>query len=124
MPTLTATVTSTTELILAPKIKRKLLTELKAYAELKAQRDAIDAALDSHKATIEGLREGTDETSISLEGFKVTRISPTRSILDKKKLLAEGVTMGQIQNATVTKATKPYTKVTLPNEVEVVYANE
>src|SRR5712664_1151708 len=118
MPTLTATVSTTKEVKLTPRVTRKLLTELKGYAELKAQRNAIDAAMDGHKAAIEKLRDETGEQSIALEGFKVSLVSPVRSSLDRKRLLEAGVTMAQLESGTVTKPTKPYTKVSVPGEKE------
>lgn len=118
MPSLntTATVTTSKEVKLSVRVTRKLLTELRGYAELKAQRNAIDAAMDGHKAAIEALRETTGEQKILLEGFSVALVSPVRSSLDKKRLLEAGVSMAQIEAGTVTRPTKPYTKVTVPGE--------
>lgn len=115
---LVATATTTKEITLKPQVRRKLLTELHAYQELKQQYKALEFALDAHKATIERLREETGEQSIALEGFKVTQVTQIRSTLDKKLLLEQGVTMGQIENATITKSGRPYTKVTTPGEKE------
>ncbi len=112
----TATVTTTREIKLSVSIRRKLLTELHAFQELKAQRDAIDGALEMHKATIGRLRESTGETSLELEGFKITHVSPTRSTLDKKKLVELGCALAWIEEATVTKPTKQFDKVTCPGE--------
>lgn len=113
-----ATVTTTREVTLKPQVRRKLLNELRAYQELKQQYKAIEMAMDKHKDAIGALREQTGETSIALEGFKVTQVTQTRSTLDRKLLLEQGVTMGQIENATVTKPGRPYTKVTVPGDKE------
>jgi hypothetical protein len=115
---LTVSAVTTTEVQIKPALKRKLLTELKAFAELKSQLDAIEGAMAMHKATIGRIQEETGEVSLAIEGFKISLVSPTRSTLDKKLLLLNGVSMGQIENSTVTKATKPYVKVTVPGAVE------
>ncbi len=114
MPSLSVTTTTTTTVELRPSLKRKLLTELRAYAELKAQADAIELAMNAHKATIRGLREGTGEKSLELEGFKTTDVTGETSKLDTKLLLLNGVTMGQINAATITKPKKAYELVTCP----------
>lgn len=121
MPTLTATTTQTTEVVLAPRLKRKLLTELRAFQEVKTQISALQNALDAHKVSIEKLRVESGENSLGIEGFKISLVSPVRSSLDKKRLLEAGVSMAQLEQGTVTKPTKPYTKVTVPGEVERVY---
>mgnify|MGYP001575939095 FL=1 len=118
MPVLAATITTTTshEVKLKPTLKRKLLTELKTYAELKFQRDAIDQALKGHKGTIEECLGEAGETTLSVEGFKTTMVSPVRSILDKKKLIEQGVSTAQIENATVNVTSRSYLKITCPGE--------
>ena len=114
MPTLTATVTTTRELVLKPTVRRKLLTELKTYQELKGQLDAIKSAMDKHKGVIGKLREETGEQSIKIDGFSVTLVAPVRSTLDKQKLIAQGVTMAQIEAATIVKPGAAYEKISLP----------
>ena len=114
MPALTATVTTTRELVLKPTVRRKLLTELKTYQELKGQLDAIKSAMDKHKGVIGKLREETGEQSIKIDGFSVTLVAPVRSTLDKQKLIAQGVTMAQIDAATVVKPGAAYEKISCP----------
>jgi hypothetical protein len=121
MPTMTATVTTSKEVKLSARVTRKLLTELNAYQGLKAQLDAIKEAMDGHKAAIEVLRDETGEQSIALEGFKISLVSPVRSTLDKKQLLLAGVSVAQLEAGTITKPTKPYTKLTMPGETERSY---
>ena len=118
---ITATVTTTKEITLKPAVRRKLLTELKAYSELKQQLDAIKHAMDKHKATIGGLRDMTGEKALELEGFKIRLVEPTRSTLDKKKLVELGCATAWIEEATTTKPTKPYEKVTCPGEKDEDY---
>lgn len=121
MPTLQATTTVTQEVILKPSVRRRLLVDLKAYAEMKAQRDVLDFKMGKFKESIEATRESTGEVKLELDGFRIALVSPTRSTLSKKLLLENGVTMGQIENSTVVKATKSYCKVTVPGEKEREY---
>lgn len=120
MPRLQTTVeaTTTTEVELKPSVRRKLLAELRAYASLKEQRDALSEQMDTKKVAIGAIREATGEQSIALEGFKVTEVRGVSSKLDKKKLLLQGVTMAQIEAATTTSPKKPYELVTVPGEKE------
>ncbi len=112
------TTTAPRPVSLRPSQKRALLTELRTYAELKSQADAIKLAMDKHKAKVATLREEIGETNLEVEGFKVSYVTPTRKELDKQLLLAQGVTIGQIENATVVKPVKPYVKISLPGEAE------
>ena len=118
MPALANTVTATTthEVRLSPAVRRKLLTELRTYEQLKQQKAAIESAMEKHKTIIAAIREETGEQTIKLEGFSVTLVAPVRSTLDKKKLIAQGVTTAQIEAATVISPGKSYTKVTVPAE--------
>jgi hypothetical protein len=118
MPKVAPTVMTTTtqEVELKPALRRKLLTELEAYADLQMQEKLIRSAMDEHKAEITKLREMTGENSLSLEGFKTTWVTGTTSSLDKKKLIALGVTMAQIEEATVTKPRRGFEKITCPGQ--------
>ncbi len=119
--TVQATTTQTTVVQIAPKVRKKLLTELRAYAGLKAQRDAIDAAMNAHKAAIGTLRESTGEESLAIDGFKVVRVAAVRKVLNHKKLVELGCAMAWIEEATENKLNKPYEKVTCPGEKEREY---
>ncbi len=120
MPKLSTSVTATTTTVvkLKPTVKRMLLTELKAYQALAAQLATIKHAMDVRKGKIGTLRESTGEDSISLDGFKVTRVTGTHSTLDKKKLVELGCAMAWIEEATTTKPKKAYEKVTCPGDKE------
>jgi hypothetical protein len=72
--------------------------------------------MDGHRDSIGKLREETGEQSISLNGFIVTEIRGTITTLDKKKLIAQGVTVAQIEAATITRPKRSYEKITLPGE--------
>lgn len=99
---------------LEPRLKRKLLTELKTYAQLAMQAKAVEKAMEKHKGAIAKLRDEQDEVSIEVDDFKVTLVAPLRSTLDKQKLIAQGVTTAQIEEATVVTPVRPYVKITLP----------
>lgn len=116
-----ATVTTTKEITLKPTTKRKLLTELKAYAALKKQQDEIDESMSVHKATIGELRESTGEDAIALDGFKVSLVSPVRKVLNHKKLIELGCAVAWIEEATESKPSKSYEKVSCPGEKEREY---
>jgi hypothetical protein len=75
-----------------------------------------EAQIEKDKAAVAAALEGTGETHIVVDGIPVTWVFPVRSTLDKKKLLAQGVTMAQIEAATTTEPGKPYLKITLPKE--------
>jgi hypothetical protein len=119
-PTATATTTHTVNI--APRLRRKWLQELKAYAELKSNLKVIEHAMEGHKTTISALLEESGETAVELDGFKVTHVTPTRTTLSKEKLLLAGVTMAQIEAATETKAVKAFDKISCPGEVEKEYS--
>ena len=112
----TVTTTTTHEVTLKPTLRRRLLTELRTYGELKAQRAALDLAMTKHRSAIEGYLGETGEASLSLEGYKVTLVCPITSRLDKMKLVEQGVTTAQIEAATVTTPGRSYVKVTVPGE--------
>lgn len=46
-----------------------------------------------------------------IEGVTVQWVFPSRTTLDKKKLLAQGVTYAEIERATVTEDTTPYISI-------------
>lgn len=114
----TATVTTTKQIVLAPKVRKQLLTQLREYAGHKAARDAADAAMNTCKASIGKLRESTGEDAIELDGFKVSRVQQVRKVLNHQKLIAAGCAVAWIEEATENKPSKAYEKVTCPGEVE------
>ena len=118
MPATSVTVTETREVRLEPRLKKKLQTALKQYQAIKQQLEAVQHALDKQKDVIGSLRDETGETSIALDGFKITLVAGVTSKLDVKKLIANGVTQGQIKMSTVTKPSKPYTKISMPSSRE------
>jgi hypothetical protein len=114
--TVISRVSTTKNIELKTTTRNDLLLELRAYAELKREQTAIQKAMDGHRDNIGKLREETGEQSISLNGFIVTEIRGTITTLDKKKLIAQGVTVAQIEAATITRPKRSYEKITLPGE--------
>jgi hypothetical protein len=112
MLTATTTVTQTVEL--SPQLKRQLLNELKAYQGLKAQQDALELALANKKANIGRLREKSGEKALELEGYKITLVEPVRKELDKKKFVELGGSLAMLENATVSRPTKSYERISCP----------
>jgi hypothetical protein len=64
------------------------------------------------KAAIGALYEEAGLVSGTAENGTATWVFPTKSTLDKKKLLAQGVTLAQIEAATITAPGKPYLLIT------------
>lgn len=120
MPIPTATTTQTRTVTIRPTLKRKLLTELKTYAEIKSQVKVLEHALDGHKTAIEAIREETGESTLELEGFTITRVQSDYTSITKELLLQFGIPMSTIEEiwAAGRRAKKPFTKVSLPNERE------
>ena len=116
MPTLTQTVvaTTTTQVKIAPALKRKLTTSLRTYAGLQSQRDAIDAAMKKCRSGVEDVLGDIGESSVKVDGFSTTLVAPVRTTIDEKLLIANGVTTDQIAASKVQKATTPYVKITCP----------
>jgi hypothetical protein len=112
MLTATTTVTQTVEL--SPQLKRQLLNELKAYQGLKSQQDALELALANKKANIGRLREKSGEKTLELEGYKITLVEPVRKELDRKKFVELGGSLAMLENATVSRPTKSYERISCP----------
>lgn len=114
---LSTTVEATTvrEIRLVPQLKKKLKTNLDAYADLKLQREAIDHAMNKHRDAVEKIMEEVGEGSLKLDGYTMTIIKAVRKTIDKMKLMTKfGLTIDQIEEASTEKATKPYVKISLP----------
>lgn len=109
-----ATVTTTEQIKLAPALAKKLLVKFKAYQELKAQAEAIDAAMKAHKSEIRKLRESVGVAGLALEGFTTTNVAPVRQVLNHKKLVELGCALAWIEEATESKPSRPYEKITVP----------
>ena len=118
-----ATTIQTTEVKLTPTLKRKVLTELRTFAALHEQIRPLKAAMQQRKDKVQKLFEDAGEfgaltQGVSLDGFKTKYIASVRGILDKKILIGLGVSEEMLAEATVTKPSKPYLKITPPGEKE------
>ncbi len=114
MPSLTATATTTHELQLKPAVKKRLLTELRAYADLAAQRKAIDEKMAGCRGVVEEIQIELEESSIELEGFKSTLVAPIRKVFDRKKFVRLGGDLAIYESAQVSAPGKAYVKITAP----------
>ena len=114
----TVTTTATTELKIAPSLKRKTLQTLRAYADLKRKRDLIDAAMNEHKEVLNTVLATVGESAIELDGFKLTTVNGTYQKLNEQKLVELGCAIAWIREATEIKPKKPYTLVTCPGDKE------
>ena len=112
---LAVTVSTTQEVTLKPSVKAKLLRELHEYANAKQLLEIAQTKVDKHKAIVAAIREDIGEQSISLDGYTVTLVAGTKSKLDKGKLVAQGVSLAQIEMATVVSPSKAYVLITLPS---------
>lgn len=115
---ISVTTTTTEEVLLTTKQRQRLLQELKVYQELKQQRDAIELAMDKHKAVIGGIRDETGEMSLTIDGFKTTLVAGSRKKFNPKKYVTLGGDLDLYNQAVDTKPTKPFEKITCPGDKE------
>lgn len=110
----TVTVSTTSEIKIAPQTRTKLLKRLRAYQELSYQIKALEHAKDKLRDEVEEMRAETGQQSVALEGFTVTQVAGVRKVFDKKAFVAAGGDLQIYENAHELVPNKPYTKVTLP----------
>ena len=117
MLNMTTSVTATTTKIvqLEPRLQRQLLQELRTYQGLKVQQDVLEQAIANKKANIGKLRERSGEKMLELEGYKISLVEPVRKELDKKRFVELGGSLAMLENATVSRPTKSYEKISLPD---------
>jgi hypothetical protein len=107
---LTATVTPK----LTPALKTRYLAQLKAYASLKEQRDAIDQHMKATRTHVEEILSESDSESLEVDGYRSTLVAPLRTALDPQRLIMLGVDPAIIKEATVTTPGTPYLRITVP----------
>ena len=124
-----ATVTTTQEVTIAPKIVKKLLVELHGYGAITTELKALDSAKKDHSNKVLELAiEGVDGDKFSLEGYKVAvvrgaknqRLSTEKLI---KRLVKDGkysvkAAMAIIEDCTDEKPKKDHVRITIPGEQE------
>lgn len=109
-----AKATTTTDITIKPDIRRKLLTELRAYGELAMQLKPIKHAMDKHKGRIRELRESTGSSSIDIEGFKIKDVHSVHKKFNPDKFVALGGDLAIYNEACEDVPRKPYEKITVP----------
>lgn len=101
---------------LAPKVQTTLRQKLLEYQRNSAQIKKLEAAQDALKAEVGAIQEEVGETSMTIDGFTVTLVAPTRSTLNKKRLIALGCAPAWLVEATDITPTASYYKITQPGE--------
>lgn len=116
MPKLSAApkAVATQEVKLEPKLKAKLLKEMKTYAMLEAQYEVLGAALAKSKDKAADLLSEAGVKKVKIDGHTAFTVEGTYSFLDKTKLIALGVTTEMLEEATVTRPKSPYTRIIHP----------
>ena len=116
MPSVTTTETRT--ITIRPTLKKKLLAELRPYAELKAQAKALEHAMTGHKDRVEVIRDEIGEPNLELEGFKISRVQGDYTSITKELLLQFGIPMSTIEDIwdAARKPKKAFTKITVPGD--------
>ncbi len=110
----TATVKTVTEVKIDPRLRKKLLTDMKAYCQLSAERAALDARMDALRGKISDLRDETGETSLNIDGYTTTVVMPIRKVFDEKAFVLNGGDLQVYNNSMKDVPSKPYEKVTAP----------
>lgn len=127
MPTVTTTVTTTTAVKIAPKVQRKLLTELQGYASLQTEQKVLKAGMDEHRNNVlEICLAEVDAEKFELEGYKIAVVKGARDRrLDRERLIKRLVKDGHysvksaqalIEDCTTEKPKKDYCKLTIPGD--------
>jgi hypothetical protein len=116
MPTLTAEATTTKQIVLKPALRRKLLIELRTFAELSSQLKALEHARETHKKNISALRDETGEQSLELEGYRMTLVAPIRKKFNSKKFVARGGDIELYNQSFDEVPGRPYERITCPGE--------
>ena len=113
-----ATVKTTKEVKLQPRVSAKLRLKLSSYQTLAEQIKALKLQKKNLTADIGKLRAETGEQSLSIDGFTITEVRGTTSKIDQKKLIELGCAAAWIEEATTRKPKRPYEKITCPGDEE------
>ena len=127
MPRATTTVTTTQEVTIAPKVQRKILTELQGYAALHSEVKALEGEKKGHSAAVLQLAiENVEGDKFAVEGFKIAvkRNQKKRSFnTDKlvKRLSKDGkysvkAALALIEDCTDENDVKDHVRITVPGE--------
>lgn len=101
---------------LEPMVEQQVRVALHEYQQaVEFAARAQDLADIRLKKVADALEE-SGEVGCVVDGIPMTWVFPTKSTLDKKKLLAQGVTFAQIEAATERRPTKEYFRVYFPRK--------
>jgi hypothetical protein len=96
---------------LAPELRQRLHASLSQYTGLCEQIELLQQLADAEKEQIQAILEEGDVSKIEHEGYNLAIVRGTSSSLDKKRLVALGVSEALIQQATTIKPKKPYVMI-------------
>src|SRR6266404_1594689 len=116
MPTVTCT--TQTEVKISPSVRKRLLTELKVYAEIVGQIKALEHAKDKHKEAIGAIREETGEQKLEIDGYSITLVAPIRKKFSPKKFVSLGGDLAIYNQAVEDVTSRSYEKISLPGVKE------
>lgn len=118
MPSLTLQQSPSAELNLTPQLRTKLQNRLQTVVRLREQIDALNDQLLVAEGDVEDARQMAGFLSGDFPGYgKIVRVEGlTSKSMTRKKLLAQGVTVAQLDAATTEKPKKGYTLIYAPGE--------
>jgi hypothetical protein len=111
----TATVETAKQVELSPEVATGLRAELDAYAAKQRQVKQLESEMNEHRKVIEVTRALIGEKMVTFDGYVITLIEPVQTRLDKAELLRAGVSIAQLEAGTVSKPSKPYIKIRVPD---------
>ena len=124
-----ATVTTTQEVTIAPKIVKKLITELHGYGAIAAEMKGLDSAKKGHSSRVLELAiEGVAGDKFELEGYKVAVVKGAKNrklSTDKliKRLVKDGKYSVKAAQAVLNDCTdetpkKDHVRISVPGDSE------
>lgn len=113
--------TLTTEVTLGAKTQAHLEALMQNYAVLEDEAALISEQMDEEKKTITAIMEDAGVTTLRVDNRPVCLVKgATSSKLSKPKLLAQGITMAQIEAATTRSPKKTHLRMGKVGDKEVV----
>lgn len=109
------TISTSTELapdvVLTPIQQARLHASMSQIAGLKDQIALLDEAITEEKVKLTALLAEASAEKLTAAGYTVRIVRGVSTSLDKKKLIAQGITVAQIEAATTHRPKKPYLDV-------------
>ena len=129
MAKLTTTVTTKTEVTIAPRTQRKLLNELRNYGSLAVEQKALKGAMDGHRESVLAIALAeVDADKFEVEGYKVAIVKGAKNRrFNSEKLIKRLVRDGHysvksaqamIEDCTDEIPKKDHARITSPGEEE------